>query len=406
MIFDKLPRHNARLLAGLSLLLLMPLSVLADDALKAVIVGGGFDSDHNPVAIESNVRYVKRILPQNASCRVLFANGRSNSRIVSCLDENGSSYFRAPQIGKIDAPERLLALQSEIERLNSSLVDENNSHVLLYFTGHGSPSVSSEYENNYFDMWAGDRLNVKRLASDIALLPKKTPVVLIMVQCYSGAFGNLIFENGSPSKPLVDRDICGFFASVPTRLAAGCTPEINEANYRDFTSYFVAALTGIDRLGNPVTGADFNHDGRVGMDEAFAYALVHDESIDTPVCTSDTFLRRYVKIPDEQVDNIAYSKIIGWATPSQKAALDGLSALLKISGEHRLAAMSEAFDKIGSSSWEQKDVYTIRFVRLARSVVLAHSLENTGSLELKERFEKLLRAESRNPFEHNSESAR
>ena len=41
-----------------------------------------------------------------------------------------------------------------------------------------------------------------------------------------------------------------------------------------------------------MSGADYNHDGRVGMDEAFAYSLIHDTSIDVPVCTSDIYLRQ------------------------------------------------------------------------------------------------------------------
>ena len=53
-------------------------------------------------------------------------------------------------------------------------------------------------------------------------------------------------------------------------MAAGCTPEINEAEYQDFSSHFFAALTGRDRVGRAVTGADYNQDRRVSMDEAFA----------------------------------------------------------------------------------------------------------------------------------------
>ena len=112
-----------------------------------------------------------------------------------------------------------------------------------------------------------------------------------MVQCHAGGFAKLVFQGGDPTKPPIENRLCGFFASLESQLAAGCTTNIEEADYHDFTGYFVAALTGRDRLGRPVSGADANHDGRVGMDEAFCWAMVNDDSIDTPTCTSDEFLR-------------------------------------------------------------------------------------------------------------------
>src|SRR5262249_5006469 len=157
------------------------------------------------------------------------------------------------------------------------------SPVLLYFTGHGSPAPNGNLDNNQFDLWGG-HLAVRDLAARIATLPADVPVTLVMVQCFSGAFGNLVFTGGAPRLAPVPRQLAGFFATTRDRPAAGCTPEVNEAEYHDFTSYFFAALTRQDRVGRPVTGADYNHDGRVGMDEAFAFSLIHDASIDVPVC--------------------------------------------------------------------------------------------------------------------------
>src|SRR5205085_5078810 len=120
------------------------------------------------------------------------------------------------------------------------------------------------------------------------------------------------------------------------RMAAGCTPELDEAEYHDFTSYFFAALSGRDRVGRTVTGADYNHDGRVGMDEAYAYSLAHDISIDVPVCTSDVFLRRAVVSDDSEVFQTPFSVVRSWAAPAQGAALDELSQTLKLTGENRV----------------------------------------------------------------------
>jgi len=369
----------------------------ASAPLHALVVGGGPDFDHNQAAIESNVRYVTRLLPPGATERILFADGSRQTKDVLCLDKNGNEYYRTPMLPVIDGPTRLLPFQHEVETA-APVAGDNPASLLLYFTGHGSPNRESNFENNQYDMWNADALNVQRLASDIDALPASLPVTVIMVQCFSGAFGNLLFQNGDPKAPLTNRDICGFFASISQRPAAGCTPEVNEANYRDFTGYFFAALTGTDRLGHHVGDADYNHDGRVGMDEAFAYTLIHDHSIDTPVCTSDVFLRRFVKDTDEQVFKTSYAQVRAWASPAQRTALDSLSKTLMFRDDARLPKAFAAMKGMEVESDDPEDIATIRFARLAKSVVLAHSLSISSDKEIKDRYAALLASEARNPL--------
>jgi hypothetical protein len=309
---------------------------------------------------------------------------------------------------------------------------------------------------------------VRDLARHIASLPPDAPVTLVMVQCFSGAFGNVLFEGGDPRRKPIEREIAGFFATTRERMAAGCTPEVNEAEYRDFTSYFFAALTG--------KGADYNHDGRVGMNEAFDYSLAHDVSIDVPVCTSDVFLRRFVPAEDEEIFRTPYSQVRSWATVAQGEALDELSRALQLTGDARLG---EAYRRMtgesrpggrGSSPWsanrrfnqvrremrqslaehwpalaehhgaayetarkqalaeierhmkddqfhellateeavgqaegdgyqgELAEARVLRFVRLAKSVVLAHRLAESGDGATRDRYQRLLAAEARSPL--------
>jgi hypothetical protein len=185
---------------------------------------------------------------------------------------------------------------------------------------------------------------------------------------------------------------------VPERVAAGCTPAINEAEYKDFTSYFFAALTGEDRLGRRVTGADYDADGRVGMHEAFAWTLVHDDSIDTPVCTSDAFLRRFSDVTDASIAPTSYATLRSWATDAQRAALDGLSEAVTLSGDDRVRQAFARFARMRPNSMRLEDVRLIRFVNLARSVARAHALRESGDDTLQRRYATLLRAESRNPL--------
>ncbi len=363
-------------------------------ALRVLIAGSGPDLAHNQVAIESNVRYVARLLPPGATARVLFADGNPQAKDVLYEDKNGGSRYRAPRLPSLDAPNRLRDFDSQARALTLG----RPAPLLLYFTGHGSPSPAGDDADNSYDMWGGDDLSVRHLAGVLNRIPPAVPVTVIMVQCFSGSFGNLLFQNADPHAPLAPRHLCGFFASVAQWPAAGCTPNVNEADYHDFTGYFFAALSGTDRLGRPVTGADYDGDGRVGMNEAFAYALIHDDSIDTPVCTSDVFLRRFVKTPEADVFQVPFSQVCRWAGRAQLAALRGLSDALKLSGEGRTASAYRRFRKTEIDSDDLQDVRRLRFVRLVKSVVLAHTLEASSDEALKRRFAALLALEAGNPL--------
>ncbi len=394
--------------AVLGLCLVLPLALArtlppqaregAPAPLRALIVGGGPERSYNQVAIESNVRYVRHLLPPDARVRTLFADGNPRSRIVLYSDPQGHDRYRATVLTHVDGASRL----GPFGRAFQSLARAGSGPMLLYFTGHGSPGETS-YNNNDYDLWGGGGLSVAHLAGALRTLPARTPVTIVMVQCFSGAFGSLLFQNGDPDGPPINLNLCGFFASVLNREAAGCTSEVNEADYHDFTSYFFAALSGTNRLGKPVSGADFNHDGQVGMNEAFAYALIHDVSIDTPVCTSDVFLRRYVTgAADRAVLQASYADTQAWASPAQRAALDALSQQLNLAGDDRLeAAYAQFQERVGHQGTEAQEEQTarvVRFVRLAKSVILAHKLQESGDPAIQARYAELVAAEAGNPL--------
>lgn len=465
---------------------------------RVLIVGGGPDLHNNQVAIESNVRYVNKLLPADSPRTTLFADGDSNHATVlyddaapvpageKILDlvlpsgdasDAGSRHYKKPNLGaKLDGASKKPEIQQALSQFGSSTEDPQRP-ILLYFTGHGSRN-GNDLENNQYDLWGGkEGITVRELSREIARLPEATPVTIVMVQCFSGAFGNLIFENGDPKGEPIQRDFAGFFATVKERVAAGCTSAVNEEEYHDFTSYFFAALTGRDRVGRRVTGADYDGDGRVGMDEAYCYTLIHDDSIDVPVCTSDVFLRRYVPLKDAEVFQTPYSSVLAWSTPAQRAALEALSTTLNRHGDNRLTvsydrmihemsgmpawrtafreatqrfetvrrearrtiqnrwpdlrrpdtddykrAYNEAAAQLGreaaAGKWkelldasdamdradqagETQEIAAsrnLRYVRLGKSVIIAHWLKEHGTPELKARFARLTAAEARTPF--------
>ena len=487
----------------LSLLCIVPSAALAQ-RVEALIIGGGPEPQANQVAIENHVRYLLRLLPGGSHTTVLFADGDPKAKtvlferkarempaaekILTLLLQGPESWrpatlqFRAPSLARIDGPAKKAPIEGAFDRLkNAASADP----LLLYFAGHGSPGREKDLENNNFDLW-GEQLCVRDLARNIAGLPTNRPLAIVMVQCYSGAFGNLLFRDGDPAGEAVDRDIAGFFATVKEKMAAGCTPAVDERDYQDFSTHFFAALSGKDRVGRAVSGADYNRDGRVGMDEAFCYTLVHNATIDIPVCTSDVFLRRFITTPDSEIFKTTYAKVREWGTPAQKAVLDELSVSLGLTGDDRLqkawakfqdqsagrqlaarlnstrrgfmvhreeerntlfarwpdlkdpqsrafaAAKSEALPWVRRRAEEgnykgllgaekrlideEDEAYRrelaeakqIRFVRLAKTVILSRLMRESEDETLKRRFEKLVAAEQRSllPWQGPARAAR
>ena len=341
----------ARIIATL---LLLGLSAQAAPAIHALLIGGGPDKETNTAQIEEHLRFVTSLVPPSTGRILLFADGKANSRDLSytnasCLTQGQRALdillpdanlgakvqTRTPELGApLDGPSRLPSIDRAFRRL-ASLSGKNGPPILLYFAGHGSTD-DDKNKTSLYDLWGDDDLDPATLASEISILPSRIPVTLVMAQCFSGGFGNVLFKKANPDSPLSERLITGFFAAESDREAAGCGTETNSPLYQDFSSYFFGALSGRDKLGHRVDGADFNGDGHVSCHEAWCYALIHDASIDTPVCTSLIFLRRFASVPDSTIYSTPWSKLIETATPGERAALDGLSAMLRLDGEQRV----------------------------------------------------------------------
>jgi len=340
---------------------------VAPAPIHALLVGGGPDKENNTAQIEEHLRFVTSLVPPSPGRIVLFADGKSSSRDLSYTDSvhlppgqqaldvllpndglGAKVLTRAPVLGAaLDGPSRLASIDRAFHRL-AILSGKTGPKVLLYFAGHGSLSDDSDDSDDkdktsLYNLWAGEDLDPATLVHGIEMLPARVPVVLVMAECFSGGFGDVLFKKGNAGLSLNDRLVTGFFASESDREAAGCGTETNSPLYQDFSSYFFGALSGRDKLGHRVEGADFDGNGRVSCHDAWCYALLHDESIDTPVCTSLVFLRHFTDVADDTIFSSPWQTVIQAATPAERAALDGLSAKLGLDGDHRLLA---AYDRL------------------------------------------------------------
>lgn len=374
-------------------------------ALNVLVIGGGPNPANNQVGIESNVRYMGKLVRPEMPFRVLFADGSLTTKTVryrleeAPADEKVGPFsvpgsrdrYREPQLPRLDGSSVLEGVKTEIENLAKS-----KAPALIYFTGHGT--VAPDLKVSQFALWNRERFAVPDLVGALKPFHKNQPVTLLMVQCHSSDFANAMYKDGDPKLGLAESRICGFFASVAARVAAGCSPAVQEADYKDFSSYFLAALTGQNRMGQPVTGADYDRNGRVGMNEAFCWSLVNDESIDTPVCTSDVYLRNAIPTPDEEIFKTPYADVLKWATPAQRAALEGLSAHVKLEGEDRLSTAYTKYAGLGPNDMRDEPIFGYRFVALARSVVLGQAMRKVKDRTVRRRYDTLIKDEATNPF--------
>ena len=373
-----------------SCLLLPVILLVAFENLSArdhvLTIGGGYSPAGNQVSLERNVIFFEKLraekLADNTPHDLYFADGTSPLPDLQFRREGWEVPTANLFMGGLFGSERGLAnhyRNNELEgvrdvsspqaverwfREEGSKLKEGD-RLILYVTSHGARSSNKENKfNTKIWMWDRRTLEASRLAELIADLPGGVSVMTVMVQCYAGGFSHLIFEENNQKKEVSKRSICGFFATVCDREAAGCTPDVNEANYDEFSSHFWAALRGKTRTGNEVADCDYDGSGRVSFEEAHAYAILTSRNIDIPVKTSGAFLRvksRLHSAKEEDRDLLGletpYAEILEQAGKVDRAVLEGLTSRLgekPVHGAFAAQKASEVMKKIRKVEEEKK----------------------------------------------------
>jgi hypothetical protein len=186
------------------------------------------------------------------------------------------------------------------------------------------------HDNNGLYLWGNRQLSVQQLSQILDRLPAETRLITMMSQCYSGSFANMIYKGGDPKQGIALQTRCGFFATIKTETSVGCTPEVNEADYRDYSSSFYAGLSGRDRTGQPAASADYNQDGRVAYAEAHAFAKVDEQTTDLPISTSEAWLQRQSSQKfQEQLLAQPIATLAKVARPEQRFVIEQLAQKFK-----------------------------------------------------------------------------
>jgi hypothetical protein len=285
--------------------------------------GGGGAPSYNEIALEKNMLYFQRTLqamrydPKLAP--IFFANGKGGQATVRYLNPQGEEKFKVPQIPYLQGASTPANLRRSLQQLSAGIP------VFFYFSGHGHLNEQNK-DNNGIYMWGDQQVSVQQLSQMLDRLPVETRFITMMSQCYSGSFANIIYRSGDPKQGIALQTRCGFFATVKTEPSVGCTPEVNEADYRDYSSSFYAGLSGRDRTGQQVASADYDQDGRVSYAEAHAFAKVEEQTSDLPISTSEAWLQRQSSHKfQQQVLSQPIVNLTKIARPEQRFVIEQLS---------------------------------------------------------------------------------
>ena len=272
-------------------------------------VGGGYSPNGSQSVLELNIKNFANYLKNknsNYSLTQLYGAGKNpklldvytKMNVLKLEDDLFLTFFD----GNSDAD--CVWRHNEVEGLDDSSSRENLEYFLeqhseevsekdqfrFYFTGHGGQTEDDDKEESRLDLWGSDvHLNSSEFTKHLDKFDPKAQVQVLMVQCFSGGFANMNYEDANIEGKLSSHNRCGFYSQLPDRLAAGCTPDL--AKREEYSRYFMEAYKGVTENGKAVS-ADYNKDGVIGADEAHAYVLKNENSIDVPISTSSWLLRQ------------------------------------------------------------------------------------------------------------------
>lgn len=348
-------------LAGLFAIAFLLAPHVSDGRDFVLTIGGGYSPEGNQVSLEKNVLLFQDVLGSHSSIisrnDIFFSDGKAAgkdvlvhdvesvpeanrlmARVFGTTDALGLRY-RDHEIPNVRGAARPTNIRVWFREVASQM--HSGDRLLIYVTAHGyrSRDTRRKYDTS-IAMWDRSTLGMKELAKLLDGMNAEVDVVMVMVQCYTGGFSHLIYKGGEPTNGLSPQSRVGFYATVHDRPASGCTPEVNEANYEEYSTFFWAALSGKDRAGNAIDSPDYNADGSVSLEEAHAYTILNADTIDLPVKTSGEFLRVESKFGDGSdhllQDDEAFSIVERHASPVQRVLLTELSKTLNLDGESRL----------------------------------------------------------------------
>jgi len=180
---------------------------------------------------------------------------------VTVWPGDGTSYTMP-----VNGPGTKQALEDALDDLKSKL--KQDDLLLIHTNNHGGHNGTESYICTY----SGPDYMASDFASKIGELPSFSDLVVMMEQCHSGGFNDVVIEASNAER---------------TTFAGACTEGKNSIGGADFDPFardWIAAFAGSDPYGAALlSDPDYDHSGRISAREAFAYADDVHDSYDSPV---------------------------------------------------------------------------------------------------------------------------
>ncbi len=279
--------------------------VLADDGVRthALLINGGGDRRIN---YQSHLLHVKRLygLLDEAGVpgdqiSVLSADGSDPGDDLATREIQKETDFwmlSGTRLEKVLRP-RIKYTNSEVHGASLQAATRDNlkqwfesaavslgagDTLLIYVTDHGKLNKDDSSDNQIILWGEEESIGVNEFRELINMLQPSVRVVLLMSQCFSGSFANLIYGQTDDDLPRVN--LSGFFSSTADRPAYGCYPE-NRDKYNVGHSFrFFHALE---------SGGSFS--------DAHKRVLVTDRTPDVPLKASDLYLESILDARAESI---------------------------------------------------------------------------------------------------------
>ncbi len=360
-----------------------------------LVIAGGASPESNEIALEKNVLYFQRTLKNmgfnSPSTSIFFANGNNGEASIRYIDPQRKERFKVPNIPGLNGSASLNNINKWIDKTKQNQVTKKP--IFLYFTGHGILNERNS-NNNALMLWNNTPVTVAKLSNTLNKLPEDSHIVTMMAQCFSGSFANYIYQNGDPNQPLTKQTRCGFFATIKTLPSVGCTPEVNEADYKDYSSSFFAGLSGVSRTGQKVASADYNKDGRVSYSEAHGFAKVDEKTTDLPVSTSEVWLQQKASEEDiNQLLNTPITELEKVANPQQKYVINSLVKILGFDVQKSYLEILETINPYERTT-QVEQAYRVRLLMELLNVRMEQKVRQINNQEEIAILDRLINCES------------
>lgn len=262
----------------------------------AVLINGGGSAERNYRSHLQHIRRVRNLLLDGGvpdeHIAIFASDGADPAPDLAIIDrrkeENwwlieavpvGREFQPRPQLvdstveGVVLQPATRAAIGAWFDSLGEMLTGSDT--LLIYVTDHGWKDPV-HLNNNAIVLW-NERLIVDDLIRLLAPLRERARVVMLMSQCFSGAFARAMRPRVDGGMP--DGQVCGYFASTAERFAYGCYAE-NRG--RENVGYSFRLLDAVRRTAELASAHD-----RV---------LLTDRTPDVPHKTSDAYLSSLLKV--------------------------------------------------------------------------------------------------------------